>query len=104
MRILSIVRVSPHAEMIAADWPGIGRTLFVIPTIPDAAPAAVREGIARRRMVYLSDQHTCPCGAKLVPPNRKQRRSGRTVVAAVQHMPECPASDEALDAAMGGAR
>ena len=108
MNIIDTQQFSNGTEAVIADLPGIGRTCFVIPTIPDGAPDDVREGIARRRLVYLADDHRCPCGAIWVLPNRRQRRQG-IAVRAVVHTPGCPASDNRLDAALrrwqgGGAR
>ncbi len=62
------------------------KTAYVLPVIPDAAPYAVREGIARRRITSLTG--TCPCGAVLdvgtpVP--------GEVASIAVEHEDGCPA-------------
>lgn len=37
------------------------RALLVLPVIPDDAPYAVREGIARQRIAAIEGR--CPCGA-----------------------------------------
>ena len=75
------------------------RVLSVLPTIPDDAPNAVREGIARRRLVATGQP--CPCGAKLTGLNRTQRRRAaklghRPRDLVVWHEHSCPASTEAL--------
>ena len=72
--------------------------LFVLPSIPDDAPDEIREGIARRRVVSVTGQ--CPCGARLVLPNRAARRaakrSGCVLHFAVEHEDDCPAVDSTL--------
>lgn len=100
MNIIDTQQLKDGAEAVVADVPGVGRVCFVIPTIPDGAPDDVREGIARRRLVYLADNHQCPCGAKWVLPNRRQRRAGRRTAVNIVHEPGCPASDARLDAAI----
>lgn len=40
-------------ELIFGDVEGI-RTAFVVPTIPDDAPPAIRETLARRRLATVS--------------------------------------------------
>lgn len=86
---------------IAESWDG-ETYAFVLPRIPDDAPEAIREGVARRRITTLDGK--CPCGARLVLPNRAQRRrAARTGVAVgvtVQHQDECPATDDVLIAAI----
>ncbi len=73
-------------------------------SIPDDAPPAVREGLARRAIVNRGG--TCPCGARAVLPNRAERRRNRGQVlrVAVWHEPGCPAGDEALLAALAAWR
>lgn len=72
------------------------RALFVTPAIPDDAPPEVREGIARRRLVFSEGR--CPCGAVLtIPENRPPGSAG---IARVEHEADCPASDKALTAAL----
>ena len=76
-----------HDELIIGTHPVLGvRTAFVLPKIPDAAPFAVREGLARRRITAMTGQ--CPCGAVLevgtpVP--------GEVASIAVEHEDGCPA-------------
>ena len=81
------------------------KVVSVMPEIPDDAPTAVREGIARRRLVLTGQP--CPCGARLAGPNRAQRRRdaklGRGTIRDVYvwHEHDCPASTEALIEAIG---
>jgi hypothetical protein len=79
------------------------RALFLGPQIPDHAPPAVREGIARRRIVTLGQP--CPCGAAPPALSRQQRRQldrdrrkhRRTPIRLrVAHEPDCPAVDDTL--------
>jgi hypothetical protein len=75
---------------------------FVLPRIPDDAPEAIREGVARRRITAIDGK--CPCGAQLVLPNRAARRkaarTGEQIRMTVEHEDDCPAVDEALIAAI----
>jgi hypothetical protein len=69
------------------------KTAYVLPVVPEDAPAAVREGIARRRLVALTG--VCPCGARAVLPSRKERRAarraGRVAWVLIEHESGCPA-------------
>jgi hypothetical protein len=85
------------------------RTLFLGPELREADPPAVREGIARRRLVALG--RPCPCGARMVLPNRaarrRARRTGEVLHVLVEHERHCPAPTERIAAAMrraGGRR
>ena len=71
------------------------KALFVLPTIPDGAPPAVREGLARRRVAILTGR--CPCGGRSGL-NRAARRArrGKVVNAEFVHEGGCPATDEEL--------
>ncbi|GAA2546424.1 hypothetical protein [Pseudonocardia hydrocarbonoxydans] len=92
-------------DVAVVDLPE-GRALVLSPTIPEDAPPAVREGIARRRITNTGG--TCPCGARACLPNRATRRRakrrGEMTRVHVEHAVDCPATDEALDAAMRGVR
>jgi hypothetical protein len=60
---------------------------------PDGAPAEVKEGLARRAVVNAGG--TCPCGARMILPDRAARRraargSGMLPVT-VRHETDCPA-------------
>lgn len=75
---------------------------FVLPIVREDLPAAVREGLARRRITVL--EGTCPCGATFRPPNRAERRraarTGQLLRASVAHENGCPATDEAIITAL----
>jgi hypothetical protein len=80
-----------------------GRRALVIDTvIPDDAPQAVREGLARRAVVNGGGD--CPCGASWPRPNRAQRRKlkepGALLEVHVVHAEDCPAGTELLLAAV----
>lgn len=72
------------------------RRLLVLPVIPDAAPYAVREGIARRRIAAATG--TCPCGA--TTDYRDLPGPGEAGVAEVWHEPLCPAETRKLQKAI----
>jgi len=78
------------------------RALVVDSVIPDDAPELVREGLARRAITNSGG--TCPCGATWPRPNRAQRRHLQQPRAllrvVVEHEADCPASTEALVAAV----
>lgn len=74
-------------ELIIGTHPVLGiRTAFVVPKIPDAAPFAVREGIARRRITAMTGQ--CPCGAVM---DVGDLQAGAVTNVAVEHERGCPA-------------
>ncbi|WP_158228124.1 hypothetical protein [Pseudonocardia sp. MH-G8] len=79
---------------------------LVAAEIPDGAPAAVREGIARRRLVVT--QGECPCGAVFRPPPRAERRAaartGRVLHVRVEHSDDCPAITTHIEQAWREAR
>ncbi|GAA1106814.1 hypothetical protein GCM10009629_58030 [Pseudonocardia alni] len=85
---------------------GSERAVVIAPTIREAYPAEVREGLARRRVVQTGG--TCPCGARMVLPNRAARRRaarlGEPGRAVAHHTADCPATDENLAAARVGRR
>ena len=85
---------------------GCDTRIVVDSDIPDAAPPAVREGLARRRIMNFGG--ICPCGAQLVMPSREHlRRSAATgvpVSVTIEHEDGCPAITEALVAAMAAWR
>ena len=86
------------SDLTYQDVPGVGLVAYVLPVVPEAAPAEAREGLARRRVVAHTGQ--CPCGARMVLPNRAERRAARrhgTVRhVTVEHEPDCPAGDDRL--------
>jgi hypothetical protein len=61
--------------------------------IPDNAPPDIKEGLSRRAIV--NGGGTCPCGARMILPNRAARRRatrlGYAIEVTVQHEPDCPA-------------
>jgi len=72
------------------------RVLTLVPEIPEDAPPAVREGVARRRLVATTGR--CPCGAQLHLPEHPT--PGTFTSVAVHHEDWCPAADPNLRAAM----
>ena len=89
------------------DIPGVGRVTMVLPVVPEDGSPALREGIARRRLVMLDG--TCPCGAKRTLPNwatrramaRSTRRGPDTWSVDIPHAEDCPASDAQLRKSRG---
>lgn len=88
-----------------APWDAMLRTLddgtraaFLSPVVPDDAPPEVREGIARRRLLYSEGR--CPCGAVLALPPRGAVTPGALHLGSVEHSDGCPATDDALMAAL----
>jgi len=73
------------------------RGVLLTVDIPDGASPALREGLARRRLVATTGR--CPCGAVLELPDLIP---GALTVAAVEHEPNCPATDEAIAEAIEG--
>jgi hypothetical protein len=69
------------------------RVMVLDADIPDRAPDAIKEGLSRRAIV--NDGGTCPCGARMILPNRAARRRatrhGYAIEVTVQHEPDCPA-------------
>ncbi len=64
------------------------------PSLREGLPPYVLEGLARRRLVALGQ--TCPCGARLIVPNRETRRAARrrgqvVMPVEVEHEPDCAA-------------
>jgi hypothetical protein len=92
-------RSQPAAKHSALKVTRIGgmRALVLLLPVPDEAPAAIREGLARRNVVNCGG--TCPCGAVLRLPNRAARRAGVTDVSII-HEDDCPASDDTLRPAL----
>ena len=69
-------------------------TVYVLPGIPDGAPYAIREGIARRRLTALEGR--CPCGAVAVI----DAQPGTVGSFTVEHEDRCPAITETLTKAI----
>jgi len=79
-------------EMLVGDHPVLGqRVAYVLPVVPEDAPHAVREGIARRRIVATTGE--CPCGAVV---DYGERRPGEVGVGEVHHERLCPADTAKL--------
>jgi hypothetical protein len=78
------------------------RALVELLPMPEEAPPEVREGLARRNIVNTGG--TCPCGARLVVPNRavrrKAQRKGVVLPVRIEHEDGCPAITETLLAAI----
>ncbi len=82
-------------EVFVAQHPVLRtQTLFVLPAIPEDAPHAIREGVARRRIVAVTGE--CPCGATA---DYGHRRPGEVGIAEVWHQRSCPADTDRLDEA-----
>lgn len=80
-------------ELVLFDDPASGlRVMAVLPVIPDAAPYAIREGIARRRISTLYGE--CPCGARRSDLTKVKRGEARRVE--IVHGHGCPAADVRL--------
>jgi hypothetical protein len=69
------------------------RVVILESEIPDNAPPDIKEGLNRRAIVHGGG--TCPCGARMILPNRAARRRatrlGYAIEVTVQHEPGCPA-------------
>lgn len=87
-------------EFITLTLPNGSHALYVSEAIRETDPPAVREGIARRRVLATTGQ--CPCGA--ASPFDPSRISAALVMEAIQHESDCPATDENLARAMRAAR
>lgn len=78
------------------------RAVVIQPEIPEDAPHAVREGLARRALVNAGGR--CPCGATAPTMNRamrrKARKAGGILKVTVEHEHGCPAGTAELVAAV----
>jgi hypothetical protein len=63
------------------------RVLYLGSEIPDDAPAPLKEGLARRRLVATTG--TCPCGATFDVPDDLEPGTVRSL--AIFHEDDCPA-------------
>jgi hypothetical protein len=81
---------------IAIPLPGGRLGLYIGDEIRESDPPAVREGLARRRL--LATEGRCPCGAE-VPFDPAIIAPG-IVSAAVVHEADCPAAEANLSAAL----
>jgi hypothetical protein len=70
-----------------------GRAVVIDVEVPDDGPAALKEGLARRAIVNAGG--ICPCGARMILPNRAARRRatrlGKAIVVTILHEDDCPA-------------
>lgn len=70
-------------------------TAYLGPELHENLPPHVLDGLVRRRLVALGQP--CPCGARLVIPNRAARRAahrkgqGPVTRVQVEHEDDCPA-------------
>lgn len=83
--------------------------LVVGPDVPDDAPAIVKEGLTRRRLVSATGVCPPPCGAVLPCLNREQRRrmrrDGGVLHLIAHHDNACPAiAPQTIAWLAGGAR
>jgi len=96
------VSATIHQRLRVVTLPDGRRAMVLDNDIPDDAPQAVREGLARRAVV--NEGGTCPCGASWPRPNREQRRKlkapGALLRVDVEHEGDCPAGTELLVAAV----
>jgi hypothetical protein len=81
-----------------------GERLVWAPSIPEALPPLLREGLARRTLVATGEG--CPCGATIPRLNRAERRASRSVPLRVEvrHESGCPAISSELEAYLRGIR
>lgn len=82
-------------EVLVFDAPNGERCVAVVMVIPEGAPTAVQEGIARRRLFVMTWE--CPCGAKL---DYSEVQRGQVNTPRVEHEDDCPATDENLRGAI----
>lgn len=101
---LNQIRQLPNGdELIIMSNPQGERVMLSMPKIPDDAPELVREGIARRRLTAVTGE--CPCGARVLWPDRaarrRMRRSGEATQIRAEHEDDCPAITANILAAIG---
>lgn len=90
-----IARVLVH-ELVLAKHPVLRQPVkFVLPVIPDGAPADVSEGLARHRIAATSG--TCPCGAVT---DYGDAEPGSAGVGEIWHNRECPGDPDRLAEAL----
>lgn len=87
-------------EFITLTLPDGSSALYVSDVIRESDPPAVREGIARRRVLATTGE--CPCGA--VSPFDPRKISPAIVLEVIEHESDCPATTENLARAMRAAR
>lgn len=83
-------------ELVVFEHPTAGRVAALVPVVPEDAPYALREGVARRRLLSLTGE--CPCGAESdlpAPP-----AVAEFMVKEIDHEARCPAIDKKLEKAI----
>ena len=86
-----------HAiESFSYTLPNGTHALYVGDAIRETDPPAVREGLARRRM--LATEGRCPCGASVLFDPRVIAPAATSHT--IEHASDCPATDANLTAAM----
>lgn len=89
-----------HAvESFSYSLPDGSLALYVGEAIRETDPPAVREGLARRRI--LATEGRCPCGASV--PFDPRIIAPAIALREVEHAPDCPAADVNLATAMRAA-
>lgn len=83
-------------ESFSYTLPNGTRALYVGDAIREDDPPAVREGLARRRM--LATEGHCPCGARVLFDPRIIAPAATSHT--IEHASDCPAADANLAAAM----
>lgn len=79
-------------EVLVADHPVLQqRVAYVLPIVPDGAPYAVAEGLARRRVTAMTGR--CPCGTVV---DYGAVRAGAVEHVEVVHAGSCPAATARL--------
>lgn len=86
-------------ESITLELPDGRRALYVADQIRESDPPAVREGLARRRVLATSGR--CPCGAE--SPLDPAVIPAALIMAAIVHADDCPAAETNLINALRGA-
>lgn len=74
--------------------PGVGRSIAMVPVIPEDAPGPVREGVARQRIAAITG--SCLCGAQV----EHRSAGGGLHFAEVYHDRRCPGQSDRLREAM----
>ncbi|KAA1423404.1 hypothetical protein FE697_007270 [Mumia zhuanghuii] len=98
---MSAIEKTVRARMIVDELRGAPMVRLVA-ELPDAAPVAIKEGLARRAAAERDGR--CDCGAPLQTPLRPRRRAalkrGQLLRGRIDHTSDCPAATAALEAAM----
>ena len=86
-------------ELTRVEVAGVALDAFTF-VIPDDAPAAVREGLARQNVTNVFER--CPCGVQVKLDRAARRRIARggALVGHIWHEQDCPGGQDQLDAAI----